>query len=271
MRIQSENIVSCSMHKMNEINSKNLGKPLMAEIISNKSLADDVFEITLRCEDIAKKAIPGQFVSILCEDLILRRPFSIANAKDNSFQIIYKIKGKGTEFMSALKTGQLLNIIGPLGNSFTVSNKNALLVGAGVGIAPVMFLSKVLERNNTSFKLLSGFQKSIKIDDLSDNHYMVTEDGSSDLKGRINDYLEDFIERYKPEKIYACGPEVVLKYTVEMAKKYNIESEIALEREFACGIGVCMGCSIKVLENNKEVNKRICKDGPAFDGESILW
>jgi len=260
------------MQEIKEMNSKTIGKPLLAEVISNKSLADDIFQITLNCEDIAKKALPGQFVSILCKGLILRRPFSIANVDDNNFQVIYKIKGKGTEFISEIKQGDFLNIVGPFGNGFNVSDKNTLLVGAGVGIAPVMFLSKVLEKNKIPFTLLSGFQKSLNISELpDDNCYMVTEDGSSDLKGRINDYLDGFIEKYKPEKIYACGPEIVLKYTVEAAKKYNIESEVALEREFACGIGVCMGCSIKVFENNKEVNRRICKDGPVFNGRSVIW
>lgn len=254
------------------MNSKVIGKPLLAEIIDNKSLSDDIFQITLNCEDIAKKAVPGQFVSVLCKDLILRRPFSIANAYADKFQIIYKVKGKGTEFISGLKQGNFLNIVGPFGNGYTIPENNSLLIGAGVGIAPVMFLSKVLEKNNTPFTLLAGFQKSLSINELSKNNcYMVTEDGSSGLKGRINDYLENFIEKYKPEKIYACGPEIVLKYAVEAANKYNIESEIALEREFACGIGVCMGCSVKILENSKEVNRRICKDGPVFNGRSVIW
>jgi len=259
------------MHRI-EINSKTVGKPVLAEIISNNSLSDDIFQITLGCEKIAKKAHPGQFVSVLCDDLTLRRPFSIANADDKNFQIIYKVKGKGTGFISGLEHGKFLNIVGPFGNGFSVSNKKALLVGAGVGIAPVMFLSKVLEENNAPFMLLSGFQKSLNIDEINQkNHQMVTEDGSSGLKGRINDYLDNFIEKFNPEIIYACGPEIVLKYTVESAKKYNIESEVSLEREFACGIGVCMGCSIKVIENGKEVNRRICKDGPVFDGRSVIW
>jgi dihydroorotate dehydrogenase electron transfer subunit len=255
-----------------ETTPKTHGKPVIAEIFNNKSLSDDVFQITLNCEEIAKKSRPGQFVSVLCDDLILRRPFSIAYVDDKNFQIIYKIKGKGTEFMSGLESGKFLNILGPLGKGFSVSDKKALLVGAGVGIAPVMFLSKVLEKNNTPFMLLGGFQKSLKIDEITDKSYnMVTEDGSSNLKGRINDYLEDLISKFNPEKIYACGPEIVLKYTVETAKKYNIELEIALEREFACGIGVCMGCSVKILENDKEINRRICKDGPVFDGRSVIW
>lgn len=254
------------------MNSEIKGKPLFANVVKNKKLSEDVFQITLNCAYVTKNAVPGQFVSVLCDDLILRRPFSIANVDRENFQIIYKIKGKGTEFISKLKQGESINIVGPLGKGFSIQNKKSLLIGAGVGIAPVLFLSKVLEKKNLPFKLVAGFQKYMQIDEITEsNSFIITEDGSSELKGRINDHLIRIIEQYKPDILYSCGPEIVLKYVVEAAKKHNILSEVALEREFACGTGVCMGCSIKVLENNEEVNRRICKDGPVFDGRSMLW
>jgi dihydroorotate dehydrogenase electron transfer subunit len=254
------------------MSSKIKGKPLFAEVIENKKLSEEIYQITLLSDHVSQNAEAGQFVSLLCDDLILRRPFSIANVDGETFQIIYKVKGKGTEFIAGLKQGEAVNIIGPLGKGFSIQNKKSLLIGAGVGIAPVLFLSNVLKKRNLPFKLIAGFQKSLPIDEMSKNNsHIITEDGSSELKGRINDHLDRIIEEYKPEILYSCGPEIVLKYVVEAAKKYNIESEVALEREFACGSGVCMGCSIKVLENGKEVNRRICKDGPVFDGGSMLW
>ena len=246
--------------------------PLIAEITKNLQLSDDTYLISLNCREVAQKALPGQFISILCENLILRRPFSIANVDNDIVQIIYKIKGEGTQYISKLKTGNNLNIIGPLGKGFNITNNNSLLIGGGVGIAPVMYLSKVLEEKRIPYHLLAGFRSMIDIPGLNkEKTSIVTEDGSSELSGIINNHLEEFINRYKPEKIYACGPEPVLKFIVNMTDKYNLEAEVALEKKFACGIGVCMGCTIQITENNEIKNRQICKDGPVFDGKSVVW
>ena len=246
--------------------------PLIAEIAENLQLSDDTYLISLNCRRAAQKALPGQFISILCENLILRRPFSIANVNNDTVQIIYKIKGEGTQYISRLKTGNNLNIIGPLGKGFNITPVNSLLIGGGVGIAPVMYLSKVLEKKCIPYHLLVGFRSMIDIPELNKSKTsIVTENSSSKLSGIINNHLEEFINKHKPEKIYACGPEPVLKFIVDMANKYNLEVEVALEKKFACGIGACMGCAIQVTENNEIKNRQICKDGPVFDGKSVVW
>jgi len=245
---------------------------LKADVVKNIRLSEDIYQIELKSEIAAQKALPGQFVSILCENLVLRRPFSIANVDNDSFHIIYKIKGKGTRYISQLQSGDKADFIGPFGNGFSINSRKALLVGAGVGVAPLIFLSKVLEKQEIPYIFLAGFQQTVNIPEInSSNSYIVTEDGSSGLKGRIIDFMQDIIEKHKPERIYACGPEPVLSFTVNMAAQYNIRSEMALEREFACGTGVCMGCSIKIKTNDGIKNRRICKDGPVFDGEKIVW
>ncbi|MFH0702428.1 MAG: dihydroorotate dehydrogenase electron transfer subunit [bacterium] len=247
---------------------------LIANVINNLKLDDNIYQITLNCREVAENALPGQFISVLCKDKVLRRPFSIAYTDQDNFEIIYKIKGEGTNYISSLKSGDNLDIIGPLGNGFNIldKNKKALLVGGGVGVAPLIFLSKILEEKQISYVLLAGFQKLLNIQNFPHSKsFIVTEDESSGFAGRINDYLEDVINTHKPEKIYACGPKPVLKFVTEMAIQHDIEIEVALERDFACGIGVCMGCTIQIKKNNKLVNKRICKDGPVFDGRSIIW
>lgn len=239
---------------------------------NNEKFSEDIFKITINCPEIAKKSKPGQFISILCEDLVLRRPFSIAGATENTISVLYKLKGKGTKFISKLKKDEEIDLIGPLGNGFNIQNKKSILVGGGVGVAPLLFISENLKTQNIPFNFVAGFQslpESYKT--LPENSYIITEDGSSDYKGRIDKYLEQIIKENKPEIIYSCGPKPVLQYVSKIAEQFNIEAQVALERDFACGIGVCMGCSIEIKENDKIVNKRICKDGPVFEGRTVIW
>jgi len=285
--------------------------PHIVEVLSNIKLSDDTRKLTFKNKIIAETAKPGQFISILCEDLLLRRPFSVANVKDDTFEIIYKIKGKGTKYLSKLQSSDSADIIGPLGNGFNIENKNSLLIGCGVGIAPINFLSNILEKSgiNHTFvacsqtyiyhcKAVKPLYKQSSFDFLptpchceeaqradvaiskscdcfantrNDNHIIITEDGSAGLVGRLDDHLENIINEVKPEKIYTCGPNPAIKYIVQTAEKHKIPVEVALERDFACGTGVCMGCVIQIKENDTTVNKRICKDGPVFKGSEVLW
>lgn len=251
------------MHTM-----KNTGKKLhKAQVLANIKLSADTYKLVLNNSAIAKSAMPGQFVSILCEDLVLRRPFSIANAYDEIFEIIYKIKGKGTKFLANLKKGDFADVIGTFGNGFSIEDKNSLLVGCGVGIAPVMFLANRLKK----YTLIGCFQTALEFLRFAQNDIIITEDGSAGLKGRLDNHLESIINQVKPEKICTCGPNPAMAYISRTAQNYNIPVEAALEREFACGTGVCMGCVIQINQNGKTVNKRICKDGPVFNGSEVVW
>lgn len=239
-----------------------------AKITKNQTLAENVF--LLEFEANIENINPGNFISILCENKTLRRPFSIAGVNEGKIQIIYKIKGDGTAYMSKLRKNDRISIIGPLGNCFNINNKKSLLIGAGVGIAPIKFLAEKLNKNNIEHKILAGMQSMIILN-LATNIKIYTDDGSSDNKGSIIDNLEQDITEYNPEIIYTCGPKIVMKKAVEIAKKYNIPIETALERDFACGTGVCMGCVVEIMVNDTPINKRICKDGPIFDGRTVLW
>jgi len=244
----------------------------IAQVISNYKISDDIYRARFKCPEVATNAKPGQFVSILCSDLILRRPFSIAKAQDDWFEVIYKIKGKGTTIISNFKNEDEVDLIGPLGKGFNLTSQKALLLGAGVGSAPVIFISQYLKMQKTPYVMLNGFRNKVEIPELEEeSSYIVTEDASTPYKGSVNDYVEKMIVEHNIEKIYTCGPSVVMKHAVEMARKYDIEIETAMEREFACGIGVCMGCNIKIYQDNKLINKRICKDGPVFNGKDVVW
>lgn len=252
------------------INKKASG--FKVKVTENIYLSPNICKILIECPEIAKNAKPGQFVSIFCENLTLRRPFSISKIVGNIFSIIYNIKGEGTEFIASLKKGSDIDLIGPLGNGFKLENKKTLLLGAGAGVAPMLFLAQALDSKNIEYSMLSGFRSMVEISELNRaNSIVVTDDGSSGIKGSVNDYIEKIIESKGIEKIYSCGPTPVLKQAVAVAAKYNIDVEVALEKVFACGIGVCMGCVIEIIEDGIVKNKRICKDGPVFRGESLVW
>jgi dihydroorotate dehydrogenase electron transfer subunit len=253
-----------------KLETKNsLKGPHLAEILENLRLSVDTWKLVIKNSTIANNAKAGQFVSILCEDLILRRPFSVANAYDDNFEIIYKIKGKGTKFLSSLEKGNFIDVIGPFGNGFNTENKNSLLIGCGVGIAPMLFLSNKL-KEAVKHTFIACTQTKLDLP-ASKNMILITEDGSSGLKGRLDEHLEQIIVDTKPEKIYTCGPNGAMAYICKIAEKYNIPVEAALEREFACGTGVCMGCVVQIKQNETAMNKRICKDGPVFNGAEVIW
>lgn len=217
------------------------------------------------------EAHAGQFVSILCENLTLRRPFSIASFDGSEIGVLFKMKGKGTEYLANLHVGQEIDFIGAMGNGFKIENKKSLLIGAGVGVAPVYYLKNEMKQKGIESELLVGFQTEKEIPVGLDFDKICTDDGTFGLAGSVLNYVRNRIEEVKPEKIYACGPYVVLKNIAEIAQRYNIPCEVAMEKEMACSIGVCRGCVIKVKDGEKTKNVAVCQDGPVFKGESIVW
>lgn len=239
------------------------------KVIKIELVAKDFFLISFTASDI-DKILPGQFVSILCDNLTLRRPFSVAgfDIQTKEISIFFKLKGAGTKYISSLQVGDNIDFIGPLGNNFKIDNKKALLIGAGVGFAPIFYLAEKIEN-----KLVIG-AFTTKEDVPSNISYdtVITNDGSLGKQGTILDHIEALINEFKPQKIYACGPEIVLKVLAEIGEKHSIETELAMEKIMACSIGVCRGCVIQIKDNNGAIkNATICHDGPVFKGEEIVW
>lgn len=212
---------------------------------------------------------PGEYLSILCDGLTLRRPFSVADFTNGKITVLFKRKGKGTEYISSLKIGDNIEFSAPLGNTFKIENKKILLVGAGIGVAPLFYLNKKLKEIGAETFFAAGFLS--KSDILSDFDFVSTDDGSNGNKGSICNHLEQIINDFKPEKIVSCAPHPVLKFVAEIAQKQGIESEIAMEKIMACGIGICRGCVIQIKKDNKIKNVTVCKDGPVFNGAEVVW
>lgn len=212
---------------------------------------------------------PGEYVSILCEGLTLRRPFSVADFEDGRVSVLFKKKGQGTEYISRLREGDSIEFSAPLGNTFKIDNKKTLLVGAGIGVAPLFYLRKKLAEAGAQTYFAAGFLSAADV--LGDFDFVSTDDGSFGSKGSICDYLEQLIKDFAPERIVSCAPTPVLRIVAETAQKFGIESEVAMEKIMACGIGVCRGCVISVKKDGVVQNATICKDGPVFDGAEVVW
>lgn len=226
--------------------------------------------IEIECENPVK-VNAGQFVSIYCDGLTLRRPFSVYSNNDGKIGILFKERGKGTKYIKSLKVGDLIDIAGPFGNTFNIQNKKSLIVGAGIGAAPMSYLKEKLDEQNIENYYIAGFlnkdevPKGMKIDKVC------TDDGSYGEKGSVVNFLGVLINEYKPDVIYACGPQIVLKLIAELAEKYGIETQVAMEKVMACGIGVCRGCVIDIKKDGKVINATVCKDGPVFMGSEVVW
>ncbi len=274
-----------------------------AEIIENKELfAKTYYQISLKAGQISSLAKPGQFVQIKVNNEtvpLLRRPFSLHSVEEENLKILYKVIGNGTEILAQRKKGELLDIIGPLGNGYKLPNKERkiVLVAGGIGVASLYFLArKIAARPASSFLkgesggegrpvvLIGGKSRADilcrdKFKNLNIDVMVSTEDGSSGKKGLVTDLLKEEILQPAlqndsvalkpaiPIVVYACGPMEMLKEIAQIAKKYNISCYLSLEKIIACGVGACQGCVV----NTKDGYQRVCKDGPVFDSECIIW
>lgn len=233
-------------------------KNRIGKIKYNKEIAKDTYKLVISSDVEEIKA--GQFISIYCENKTLRRPFSVADFEDGEITVLYKLKGGGTHYIKNLNENDKIDFLAPLGNTFNFENVNsALLIGAGIGIAPMLFLKKELDKNGIKNFLISGFKDALEV--VEGSNQVV-------IGGSVMDEKENAVEKIKPDIIYSCGPSIVLKMVTEFGIKNNIKTQIAMEKVMACGIGVCRGCIIE-LKNGK--NASVCKDGPVFLGDEIKW
>lgn len=231
--------------------------------------ANDLYLISFFSETI-DNIEPGQFVSILCGTHTLRRPFSVYDfdKEAKTVSVYFKLKGDGTKYMSSLKIGDTIDFIGAMGNCFSIYEEKNLIIGAGVGFAPVFYLAKKLKN---AYKV-AAFASEKDIPNTLDADMFITDDGTKGKKGSILNYLDEIIQEVKPKIIYSCGPMIVLKAVAQAGIKYNIKTEIAMEKIMACSVGVCRGCVIKVKDENGNIqNKTVCKNGPVFAGGEVVW
>ncbi len=236
------------------------------KIVSNRKIAKDVFEMRLEGEHNVTAC--GQFVNIQLDGLYLRRPISVCDYDKDGVLIIYKVVGKGTEMMSLMKEGEVLDVLTGLGNGYNTekSTASSLLIGGGVGVPPLYNLAKVLTSQGKKVSVILGFNTKDEVfyeDEfkaLGCDVKVTTADGSYKIKGFVTNAMDGIDYGY----FYCCGPEPMLKAVYDST---NTSGQFSFEERMGCGFGACMGCSCKT----KYGNKRICKDGPVLEKEEIIW
>ena len=238
-------------------------------IESNDPVARDTFRIVLRTDGpVAVRS--GQFVDLALPEFYLRRPISISDALPDGVILYYKVVGEGTRAMSTMPAGSRLELLLPLGSGFHPEkcDKAALLIGGGLGAAPLCLLAKELLAQGKQVTAVLGFNKADEIclaDELKALGVPVliaTMDGSVGTKG----FVTDAIAAAKPafDRFYSCGPLPMLK---AVCKTLDAAGEISLEERMGCGAGFCYGCTVQTASGPR----RVCADGPVFDKEEILW
>ena len=241
-------------------------KQSIFEVLSNEALTDNVFQMIL-AGDTSHITNCGQFVNIQLDGMFLRRPISVCDYDENTLTIIYKVVGKGTEAMSAMKAGTRLDLLTGLGNGYdlTLAGDRPVLLGGGVGVPPMYNLAKKLRQAGKTVSVILGFNTAAVIcyeeafRALGCQVTVTTVDGSYGVKGFVTDALPENYTYF-----YTCGPEPMLK---AVYRATNTSGQMSFEERMGCGFGACMGCSCKTITGYK----RICKDGPVMKKEEILW
>lgn len=249
-------------------------------------LSSDIYCLRIESPVLAKKSKCGQFVTIKCSDgldLSLRRPISICdvNKDDNTVDIVFQVRGKGTKLLSEMKSGDFIDIIGPLGtNTFTINNFSRIaVVGGGIGIFPLLYLLKSLKGKCEKRIAILGFRNKNAIvlenefNAASDELLIATDDGSYGYKGFTTDLLEKEMEQGL-DMIYACGPLPMLKKVAAIARKNGVPCEVSMEERMGCGIGACFVCACKLKDPDASEGwdyKQVCKNGPVFNSEEVIF
>ena len=248
-----------------------------AVIAEQQEIAEHIYSLWLKADQIAREARPGQFVSVYCRDesRLLPRPISICeiDKEGGRLRLVYRTAGAGTREFSRLAAGDSLELVGPLGNGFPLDKgyRKVLLVGGGIGVPPMVELAKWLPGEKMT---VSGYRNGDLFlkEELSRNSalYIATEDGSYGTKGNVLDAIRE--NHLEADAIFACGPSPMLKALKAYAEEKEIDCYLSLEERMACGIGACLACvctSKDVDAHTNVKNKRICKDGPVFAAEEI--
>lgn len=245
-----------------------------ARVYSQECIAEGIFSMWILSPDIAREAVPGQFIAVYTKDAdkLLPRPISLCDIdkEQGLLRIVYRIAGNGTKEFSAYRAGDSVTIMGPLGNGFPLMGHKPMVIGGGIGIPPMLNLAKHLNAEATA---VLGYRSELFLQQefaACSKVYVATEDGSAGTKGTVLDAIR--ANDLEADVIFACGPTPMLRAIKAYAQEKQIPCYLSLEERMACGIGACLACVCKTKEidgHSNVHNSRICKDGPVFEAGEV--
>ena len=253
-----------------------------AKVLDIEQITSHYSLITIMAPQLVRSVQPGQFIHVRTGELLdplLRRPFSIHDwhPGEGTMQLLFQVKGKGTQLLAGKQKGEQLDVLGPLGNGFAIPKKKgkALLIGGGIGEAPLWGLARTLKEAKWEVTTVLGAAKQSL---LARNNgfsqwgetYIATEDGSVGIKGRVTNLLP-LVAAEQFDQVYACGPKPLLAALYPWANSNNLPLQVSLDEVMACGMGVCLGCVQPVGSKEAPVLAKVCTDGPVFSAEEVVW
>lgn len=237
------------------------------EVINNST-----FLLKVLSPSIASAIKPGQFCNVKVSESnfpLLRRPFSICDVENESIFFLFDLHGEGTKILSKKNVGDELDILGPLGKGFNLEGnyETAVIVAGGLGSAPFPFLIKKMDPAKNIKCLVGARSSELVVTYQLKNVFIATDDGSEGFKGNVVELLKNEIHSLQKIRIFACGPNVMLKALQEYCIANKLDCQISVECPMACGFGICQGCPIETYD--KQSYKLVCKDGPVFNADEV--
>ena len=260
---------------------------VIASVVASTEVMPDVYLIWLEAPRIASAAKPGQFVMVGCgEESLLRRPLSIHQTDKNKLALLFSVVGKGTHWLAQRQAGDTVDLLGPLGNGYSIhpGSHNLLLVAGGIGIAPLRFLADEAVKQEKKVTLLMGAGSAVHLlpeptDSsghglLTDgvlpygiNIHKSTDDGSEGFRGLATDLIVNHVD--SADQVFACGPSPMYRTMANLSRQFPVlkSAQVSLEVRMGCGLGICYGCTLRT----KHGLKQVCQDGPVFELNDIIW
>ena len=242
------------------------------ELLSNEQIADGVFDMRVKNDELAPLAKCGQFAHVYVPSKTLRRPISVCDSENGVLRLVYQVKGEGTKIMSEMKKGESVDILAPLGNGFKIEKgKRYCLIFFFFWVTTLIYTAKQCEnplvitgfRNKDLIILQDDFKKA------GAELVLTTDDGSAGIHGFVTDVLKEKISEV--DEVCACGPTPMLKAIADVCKEAGKPCQISLEERMACGMGACLVCAVKVRKNGEEIMQHVCKNGPVFNAEEVVF
>ena len=223
---------------------------------------------------LAAMARQGQFLHIRCGEVqLLRRPISICDVENDTLSIVFEVRGAGTEWLSQRQVGDLLDVLGPLGNGFPAVDGKILVAGGGIGVPPMLLTAKCADEADAvlGFRNASRQMLTEEFAATCGRVLCMSDDGSCGQKGYVADGVRQMLAQSQYAAVMACGPKMMLKTVAAAAQEAGVPCYVSMEERMGCGIGACLVCACKTRKNGEEGYQHVCKDGPVFPAEEVCW